>query len=292
MTRKNTTTTHPVDETLKQNMETCVRQLAIEAVASERKGISYPVLLTPQVFAALKYSFTNGVKQVQRDFIKNTDYKEMPITMVNAAQIHMKVQPFLRFVRKSHGKYRSFMEPLGDELLEKYENNQLGQNDDKDVSSEDEDSTFSEKSAIDTESELDGEMETEMEVEMEMPIAVVPTSSRREKTNGPQITEETIAAMMDKLAEEAHKVQAGDPECQFPIGVSAKTMAALGWTNEYRIIIREIKGNSLLTENRDFEVSFSGNTRCMVNHTVVSNPYKSSRTFLTSCFVTLLGVAV
>jgi hypothetical protein len=103
---------------------------------------------------------------------------------------------------------------------------------------------------------------------------------------------ETISAVMDQLADNAHKVQAAHPECKFPVGVSAKTAEALGWTDEYRAIIREVKGNSSLTENRDFEVSFSGNTRCMVNHTVVSNPYKSSRTFLTSCFVTLLGVAV
>jgi hypothetical protein len=70
---------------------------------------------------------------------------------------------------------------------------------------------------------------------------------------------ETISAVMDQLADNAHKVQAAHPECKFPVGVSAKTAEALGWTDEYRAIIREVKGNSSLTENRDFEVSLLQN---------------------------------
>ncbi len=62
--------------------------------------------------------------------------------------------------------------------------------------------------------------------------------------------------MMDKLAEEAHKVQAANPECQFPIGVSAKTAQALGWTDEYRAMIRELKENISMAESRDYKVCF------------------------------------
>ncbi len=73
------------------------------------------------------------------------------------------------------------------------------------------------------------------------------------------ITEETIAAVMDRLADEAHKVQAANPECKFPVGVSAKTMAALGWEGEYWDNLRVLKKrcrNMLL--DRDFEVRTEG----------------------------------
>jgi hypothetical protein len=81
-------------------------------------------------------------------------------------------------------------------------------------------------------------------------------AEREETSFPPQITEAFIAAMMDKLAEEAHKVQAANPECQFPIGVSAKTAMALGWTDEFYNIIYKIRQNSTLVEDLDYQVCF------------------------------------
>jgi hypothetical protein len=79
------------------------------------------------------------------------------------------------------------------------------------------------------------------------------------------ITEETIAAVMDKLADEAHKVQAANPECKFPVGVSPKTAEALGWADEYRNVICETKHKKTIVENRDYEVSILENRGCRVN---------------------------
>ena len=54
-------------------------------------------------------------------------------------------------------------------------------------------------------------------------------------------------------------MQAANPECKFPVGVSAKTMAALGWTDKPKDVIREVRGSMSLTENRDYEVGLSEN---------------------------------
>ena len=79
-------------------------------------------------------------------------------------------------------------------------------------------------------------------------------AEREETRLPPQITEDTIAAMMDKLADEAHKVQAENPECPFPIGISAKTAMALGWTDEYRKLLYKVQGSDELIEDHDFKV--------------------------------------
>jgi hypothetical protein len=87
-------------------------------------------------------------------------------------------------------------------------------------------------------------------------------AEREETRLPPQITEDTIAAMMDKLADEAHKVQSENPECQFPIGISAKTMAALGWKGEYWDNLRKVQDrNGNLVEKIDFEVSVANRPR-------------------------------
>jgi hypothetical protein len=89
---------------------------------------------------------------------------------------------------------------------------------------------------------------------------LAPIAKRRKTTSTTiVVTEDTIAAVMDRLADEAHKVQAANPECKFPVGVSAKTMAALGWTDKPKDVIREVRGSMSLTEKRDFEVSFGEN---------------------------------
>jgi hypothetical protein len=78
--------------------------------------------------------------------------------------------------------------------------------------------------------------------------------SRTSLRNSGVITEETIAAVMDRLADEAHKVQADNPECKFPVGVSAKTAEALGWTNTYRRLLSLVTGSAILTKDRDYQV--------------------------------------
>jgi hypothetical protein len=85
-------------------------------------------------------------------------------------------------------------------------------------------------------------------------------AEREETRLPPQITEETIAAMMDKLADEAHKVQSENPECQFPIGISAKTAMALGWDRDYRKLLCRIQESTTLTENFDYKVCFCQNS--------------------------------
>ncbi len=78
MTHKNTkvtTTTTTIDEPVKCDMEACVRRLAKEALELQRMGAEYPVRLTPEIFARLKYSGSNGIKQIHRDCIALMDYK-------------------------------------------------------------------------------------------------------------------------------------------------------------------------------------------------------------------------
>jgi hypothetical protein len=102
------------------------------------------------------------------------------------------------------------------------------------------------------------------ELEMEMPVA------KRQRTmveagQTVTVTEESIAAVMDQLADNAHKVQAANPQCKFPVGVSAKTAEALGWTDEYRNIVCETRKNKTLVENRDYQVCFDENRGCRVS---------------------------
>jgi hypothetical protein len=118
---------------------------------------------------------------------------------------------------------------------------QEGNNDDANVFDEDDDSLDSEESSVEGD---DNDVPS-----LEMPVA------KRRKVDTSQITEETIAAVMDQLADNAHKVQAAHPECKFPVGVSAKTMAALGWEGEYRENLRKLKENNrYLRHDRDFQV--------------------------------------
>jgi hypothetical protein len=70
------------------------------------------------------------------------------------------------------------------------------------------------------------------------------------------------------LADNAHKVQAAHPECKFPVGVSAKTMATLGWERNYRKVIDELVKFSTLTKNRDYEVCLLGNRGCPPTRTL------------------------
>jgi hypothetical protein len=79
-------------------------------------------------------------------------------------------------------------------------------------------------------------------------------AEREETSFPPQITEASIAAMMDKLAEEAHKVLAVNPGCKFPFGVSAMTMQALGWTGHYSDLIERVKQREGLDDSM-YEVS-------------------------------------
>ncbi len=277
MARKNTNAVVArSDDPVKCDMEACVRRLAKEALELQRTGAEYPVLLTPEIFVRLKYSGTNGVKQIKRDFLTPQDYKvfidppspmllyflysserfvvfffihhalqDISITMANPARIHMKYEPFLRFICKSHGKYRSFMEPLGKELLANAERATTTTT-----------TTDSEDDGNESEAEPESEPESESESEPESEsgdLEIVSVHNHAPKSS-PQITEASIAAMMDKLAEEAHKVQAANPKCQFPIGVSAKTAQALGWKDDYRKLLYKVQGSDDLVEDRDYQV--------------------------------------
>jgi hypothetical protein len=122
-------------------------------------------------------------------------------------------------------------------------NDQGLNNDDENVFDEDDDSLDSEESSVEGDDDND------------VPSLEMPVAKRRKVDNDRTVSEETIAAVMDQLADNAHKVQAAYPECKFPVGVSAKTMAALGWEGEYRdnlCVLKKKCRNMLL--NRDFEV--------------------------------------
>jgi hypothetical protein len=126
----------------------------------------------------------------------------------------------------------------------------------------DETSSMSEEEGEEDEDSSYGEDREEEDSFEETEAPVVKRRKTEEvvsRTSTSRITEETIAAVMDRLADEAHKVQADNPECKFPVGVSAKTMEALGWEGEYWDNLRKLRDrNRSLVKNRDYEVRTEG----------------------------------
>jgi hypothetical protein len=203
-------------------------------------------------------SATSVIRRHSNEFVKDVNYTTRPHETVPKKIVYeLNLEGFKTLMRHAHGpamRSKKAMDYFSDEVTSSMSEEE----------EEDEDSSYGEDKE-----EEDAFEDTDAPIVKRRKIGEEAVS--RTSRGCPNITEETIAAVMDRLADEAHKVQADNPECKFPVGVSAKTAKALGWADEYRNVICETTKNKTIVENRDYEVGLSENRGCRASPALFSS---------------------